>query len=84
MLLQYPFVDFPSCLFPCVLSPITFYLPEHSEPQQPKLLLRAGAECELPGPLHEDGDRHSAAKQRHQHPAAESETGKAETDITFQ
>ena len=55
---------------------LVFFPSEHSEPDQPKLLLGAGAECELPGPLHEDGDRHAAAEQRHHHPAAQRESGK--------
>lgn len=49
--------------------------PEHAELQQPKLLLRVGAERELPGPLHEDGGRDPAAGQRHHHPAARSQPG---------
>lgn len=51
---------------------------EHPEPHQPKLLLGAGAECELPGPLHEDGDRDSTGGQSHHHPAAQRETGETE------
>lgn len=48
---------------------------EHAEFQQPKLLLRACAEHELPGPLHEDSDWDSAAGQRHHHPASQSQPG---------
>ena len=54
---------------------VLFFLSEHAELQQPKLLLGARAERELSGSLHEDGDRNSAAGQYHHHPAAQRETG---------
>lgn len=63
-------------VFVCHSTILTFFLSEHAEPHQPQLLLGAGAECELSGPLHEDGDRHSAAGQCHHHPAAQRESGK--------
>lgn len=60
----------------------TLFFSEHAELQQPKLLLGAGAECELPGPLHEDGDRNQAAGQRHHNPASQSESGMRRTSET--
>lgn len=56
-----------------ILSPSS----EHSEPDQPQLLLGAGAERQLPGALHEDGDRVADGGHAHHHPAAQPETGEA-------
>lgn len=67
-------------LFPHPLLP-TVSSSEHPEPHQPQLLLGAGAERQLPGPLHEDGDRDPAGGQCHHHPAAQWETGRTEAAL---
>lgn len=55
---------------PPPVSPI-----EHAELQQPQLLLGAGPERELPGSVHENGDRDPAAGQLHHGSAAQPESG---------
>lgn len=63
------------CLFIPLCVFCSLFYSEHAQLQQPQLLLGACAEHQLPGPLHEDGDRDWAAPQRHHSAAAQRVSG---------